>query len=81
MTKFSLDDRLAMAERNVRDRVNRLRDALDSIEVKLRNNRVLNDLGEVQQLGNQLDCSIAVLATLQDIRRNGLLSAGPGVKG
>lgn len=61
-------DLLNSAEQRVRAAISAVRDRLDTLETNLANGRTLNDLGELQQLGPQLDAAVARLSALREIR-------------
>lgn len=64
-----LDYRIKATKQSVRVQIRAIRDRLDSLENALDHDRVLNDLGELQQLGPILDAKVAALATLQSIQQ------------
>lgn len=69
---MNLDDMIKSSELVVLQNISKIRSCLVGIERAMANGRILNRLGELQGLGGQLDCSISVLATLENLKREGL---------
>lgn len=65
---IEIDRALRDARQLILQRVRDVRLRLDSIEGQLQQGRVLNSMGELQQLGPQLDCAVATFAALQRLK-------------
>jgi hypothetical protein len=57
------------ARQLILQRIRDVRLRLDSLEQQLEQDRVINSMGELQQLGPQLDAAVASFATLQCLNR------------
>lgn len=64
-----IDAHLRDARNLILQRVRDVRYRLDALEGQLEHGRVLNSMGELQQLGPQLDCAVAAFATLQRLQQ------------
>jgi hypothetical protein len=64
-----LDYKIKTAEGQTRELMRAIRSRLGSLETALGGDHILNSLGELQALGPQLDASVAVLATLKELKR------------
>lgn len=67
---IELERALRDARELILKRVREVRLRLDSIEIQLQRGRVMNSMGELQQLGPQLDCACATFAALQRLKRD-----------
>ena len=63
----SIQETRAALKRDSLNRIRELRSLLDTIQLKIERDHLLNDLGEMQGVAVILDCRLSSLATVQQL--------------